>query len=73
MEDDIQSSLHRAQRLLERDGVVGVGLGEDATGRPALVVMVDAPGADVPTEFEGHPVRVDVVGEVRGGPPEEER
>ncbi len=53
--------------LMARDGVVGVGLGEEG-GRPAIVILVTEMTAErrrqLPESLEGYPVRVDVSGEI---------
>ena len=52
--------------LLELPGVVSVGLGLDAAGRPVIVVGLDGPRpetcARLPGNLEGHPVRAEVLG-----------
>jgi hypothetical protein len=57
------------QRLLALPGVVSVGIGRDAQGRPVIVVGVDKPRpqtqAAVPRELDGYGVRVDIVGTIR--------
>lgn len=74
---DINTARQRAaERLLDVEQVVGVGVGQEQQGEPYLVVLVErSPPPELPESFEGHPVKVQVVGEVRGGPPggEEER
>lgn len=52
--------------LLDRAGVVGVGLGNDPTGADALVVYLRHADAAVglPREFEGYPVVTRTVGDV---------
>jgi hypothetical protein len=56
-------------RLLAQPGVVSVGVGRDAAGRPVIVVGVEEPSAELeerlPRELEGHPVSVRTVGRVR--------
>ena len=56
-------------RLLELPGVVSVGIGLDAEGRPAIVIglSVREPGSDpdLPRSLEGHPVVTRVVGTLR--------
>jgi hypothetical protein len=56
-------------RLLAQPGVVSVGLGRDADGRPVIVVGVERVTAELeeqlPRELEGHPVAVRPVGRVR--------
>lgn len=57
---------HRAA-LIANDGVVSVGLGFDQSHRTVIVVGVvsakKAAAADVPSELDGVPVEVRVVGE----------
>jgi len=65
---DIDSVLARhTDRLIALPGVVGIGEGEQA-GTPAVIVMVSklTPElkAALPAELEGHPVIVDVTGEI---------
>lgn len=59
---------HEAQ-LLRAPGVVAVGVGQDATGRPEIVVSLDRERpqtrASLPRELEGYAVRVDVIGAPR--------
>jgi hypothetical protein len=57
---------HEAE-LLALPGVVSVGIGEDASGSPVLVVGVRSAEASprLPRELEGYPVTERVVGRVR--------
>lgn len=59
---------HEAQ-LMARPGVVAVGIGSDADGKPAIVVSLDRERpevrASVPAEIDGYAVRVQVIGPVR--------
>ena len=52
--------------VLGREGVVGVGFGNDATGADALVVYLrtDDAAAGLPRAFEGYPVVTRTVGDV---------
>lgn len=54
-------------RLMGLPGVVGVGEGERA-GTPVVLVMVSQLSAELeaalPTDLDGHPVVVDVTGEI---------
>lgn len=55
--------------LMARPGVVGVAIGALEDGTPCIAVYV-ATAADslrlkLPKEIEGHPVRVEVTGEIR--------
>jgi hypothetical protein len=56
-------------RLLALPGVVSVGIGRDAEGRPAIVIGLagDESGDDpgLPRSLEGHPVVTQVVGTLR--------
>jgi hypothetical protein len=51
-------------RLLDIDGVQGVGIGLDSTGHEILVVYVrdSAPIQRLPAKIEGYPVRAEVTG-----------
>lgn len=55
--------------LMAKPGVVAVGVGRDADGRPAIIVNLDRERPDVrasvPEELEGYAVRVQVIGPVR--------
>ena len=46
-----------------------VGIGLDATGRQAIVIGLDRPRpetqATLPTQLEGYPVRVEIIGAVK--------
>ena len=62
------AALERHQdRLMSIPGVEGVGIGgsEDS---PVIIVMVSKGGADIrkklPAQIEGHPVKVEVTGEI---------
>ena len=56
-------------RLLALPGVVSVGIGLDAEGRPAIVIGVEGrepeEEAELPRSLEGHPVVTQVVGALR--------
>jgi hypothetical protein len=58
-----------AHRLLAVPGVVSVGIGLDAQGREVIVVGLDRPRPEtqsaLPTQLEGYPVRVEIIGAVR--------
>ncbi len=65
---DVNEHLRRNEAtLLAIDGVVGVGIGEQG-GQPVIVVMVSAVTPElrrqIPDSLDGHPVRVDVTGEI---------
>jgi hypothetical protein len=55
--------------LMALDGVVGVAIGERDDHTPCIVIyvkeMTEALRAALPTALEGHPVRVEVTGEIR--------
>jgi hypothetical protein len=55
--------------LMARPGVVGVAIGALADGTPCIAVYVataaDSARLALPTAIEGHPVRVEVTGEIR--------
>lgn len=63
-----QVKARHARRFLELPGVVSVGIGLHA-GHPAIVIGLDRPRpetqAQVPTELEGYPVRVEFIGTVK--------
>ena len=54
--------------LMRIPGVVGTAQGEEG-GQPCIIVFVarrsEALGKSIPRELEGHPVRIDEVGEIR--------
>ena len=56
-------------RLMEKPGVVAVGVGRDADGRQAIIVSLDRERPDtraaMPEVLEGYAVRVQVIGPVR--------
>ena len=58
-----------ARQLLATPGVVSVGIGLDAEGREMIVIGLDRPRpetqAALPTQLEGYPVRVDIIGAVK--------
>ncbi len=55
--------------LLERQGVVGAGVGLDASGRAAIVIMTRGPGvAGLPRSLDGVPVLVKVTGPIHANP-----
>ena len=73
-EPDIPSSIQEvkakhASQLLERPGVVSVGLGRDENGDAAIIVGLEAPrpetGALLPHSLEGYPVITRVIGPVK--------
>jgi hypothetical protein len=61
------TAVERARRKHERilmaiKGVEGVGVGQDATGNPAITVYLRHSGVKVPREVEGFPVVTQVTG-----------
>ena len=56
-------------RLMEKPGVVAVGVGHDTGGRQAIIVSLDRERPDtraaIPEALEGYAVRVQVIGPVR--------
>jgi hypothetical protein len=56
-------------RLMEKPGVVAVGIGRDPDGRQAIIVSLDRERPDtraaMPEALEGYAVRVQVIGPVR--------
>jgi len=56
-------------RLMAQPGVVSVGIGRDPDGTEVIVVGLDRERpearAALPRELDGHPVRVQVIGNVR--------
>ncbi|MEN8181295.1 MAG: hypothetical protein ABFS46_02035 [Myxococcota bacterium] len=57
------------KRLMAESGVVSVGIGQDAEGRPVIVVGVEGEAEAVarrlPSELDGHPLCVRSVGQIR--------
>lgn len=55
--------------LMARPGVVGVAIGALDDGTPCIAVYVataaDSASLMLPADIEGHPVRVEVTGEIR--------
>jgi hypothetical protein len=73
-EPDIPPSIQEvkakhASQLLERPGVVSVGLGRDEEGNPAIIVGMEASHpqteAQLPQSLEGYPVIIRVIGPVK--------
>lgn len=66
-QDDLDTALEEAQRLMDIDGVEGVGQGATGDGAPAILVMVagvtDEIRAQVPSEIVGIPVEIIDIGE----------
>lgn len=60
-----QVQMRRTDKLMTQNGVVGTAVGRDASGRHAVLVLLEKPGvAGVPTDLEGVPVRPVVVGKI---------
>lgn len=61
-----ETKARHASRLLDLPGVVSVGIGRDAEGRPAIVIGLDAPRPEtqalLPRSLDGHPVVTRVTG-----------
>lgn len=58
------------KRVLALPGVVSMGIGRAEDGAPTIVVGLDRPRPDtvrrIPQVLEGHPVRVEIVGPLKG-------
>jgi hypothetical protein len=58
-----------ASRLMEQPGVISVGVGRDAEGKPAIIIGLDGPRprtvAALPKSLEGFPVIPQVIGGVK--------
>lgn len=56
-------------RLLERPGVVSVGVGLNRNGQSVIIIGLDGPNAEsegqLPSMLEGHPVEVRIVGTLK--------
>lgn len=54
------------QRLISIDGVIGVGIQNDAVGNPIIVIYVRDAGVRklLPAQLEGWAVRIEVTGEI---------
>lgn len=56
-------------RLMSLPGVVSVGIGLSPDGRPAVMVGLDKSRpevqAQIPSQFEGHPVIVQILGPIK--------
>ena len=65
-----EAKARHADSLLALPGVVSVGIGRDGAGNPAIIIGLDRarqPGDSLlPSSLEGHPVVVQVIGEIRG-------
>lgn len=57
------------QDLMQLPGVVSIGVGRDAHGRPAIVVGLDKPRPEtqsvLPQTLEGYPVRIEIIGPIK--------
>lgn len=64
-----EAKAKHADRILAMQGVVSMGIGRDADGHEVIVIGLDRPRPDtqarLPTQLEGHPVRVEIIGAVR--------
>lgn len=60
----------RAPELMALTGVLAVGIGRTPEGRDAIIVSVrrgdQETASRVPSQLEGHPVVVQLTGEIRG-------
>jgi hypothetical protein len=66
----IEDVMNRYQeQILEYEGVVGIGVGQSATGELCIKVFVDKrePSVEeqVPGELEGYPVEIEEVGDIK--------
>jgi hypothetical protein len=65
-----EAKKRHTMQLMGIEGVVGVGIGE-MDGRPCITVLVredsESVRKNVPSELEGHPTRITVVGDVSAG------
>ena len=56
-------------RLLDLPAVVSVGIGRDKNGNPAIIAGLDRPDSEtesqLPTQLEGYPVVVRIVGPIK--------
>jgi len=56
-------------QLLQLPGVVSVGIGRDENGQAAIIIGLESPNPEteskLPTNLEGYPVKVRIVGEIR--------
>ena len=56
-------------QILQKAGVVSVGIGLDKNGREAIIIGLDGPNpeteAHLPSELEGYPVIVQNVGRIK--------
>lgn len=54
-----------SDRLMAKEGVVGIAVGHDDSGRPAVKVFTERPGiGGIPKELDGVPVDVEVTGPI---------
>lgn len=71
MDEEATKAIKRrwSRELMRRPEVVGVGIEEDADGRPVLVVHLQAelPPPGLPPTLDGLPVRVERTGPIRAG------
>ena len=56
-------------QILQMAGVVSVGIGLDKNGREAIIIGLEGPNPDtesrLPSELEGYPVIVQIVGRIK--------
>jgi hypothetical protein len=57
------------QRLMALSGVVSVGIGRDADGKPVIVIGLDGPRPQtvsaLPQHIDGYPVQTQIIGPVK--------
>jgi hypothetical protein len=60
-----QTQERHTDKLMAQDGVVGTAVGQDESGRHAVLVLLERPGvAGIPTDLEGVPVRPLITGKI---------
>jgi hypothetical protein len=60
-----QTQERHTDKLIAQNGVVGTAVGQDESGRHAVLVLLERPGvAGIPTNLEGVPVRPVVTGKI---------
>jgi len=72
-ESDMAPSIHEVKakyekELMAKPGVVSVGIGQDADGKPVIIIGLEKAHADtmqsLPTELEGYRVRTEAIGPI---------